>query len=119
MPIKESKEFAKIAEGLETLADGIGIHSTEVDFPTTLKELDVRDQRQGLEKIRGDYEKAQSLADQKHQDYDVLFKNATSKLASAQRMLQGFHGLRSQTLKDYGFQPPKPGGKTGPRTPKA
>jgi hypothetical protein len=115
MPLKESKEFAKTAEGLETLADGIGIHTTEVDFPVTLKEQDIRTQRLSLEKIRGEYEKAQSLADQKSKDYETQLKTASTKIAAAQRILQGYHGLRSQLLKDYGFQPPKPSGRKGKR----
>ena len=118
MPLKESKEFTSVAEGLEALADGIKIHSGETDFPATLKEMVIRNQKQSLEDIRGTYEKAQSLANQKHKDYDAQLKNAVTKLAAAQRLMQGFYGLRSQVLKDFGLQPPKPSGKKGKRTPK-
>jgi uncharacterized protein with von Willebrand factor type A (vWA) domain len=118
MPLKESKEYAKVAEELENLADGIEIHYAETDFPTALKEQDVRNEKKSLEDDRAAYEKAQALADKKYEVYEAQLKEAKAKLASAQRTLQGFHGLRSQTLKDYGFQPPKPSGKKGKRVPK-
>jgi chaperonin cofactor prefoldin len=119
MPIKECKEYAKTAEELETLADGIGIHYTETDFPAALKEQDVRSLKKSLEDDREVYEKAQAHADKKHEVYEARLKVCKVKIADAQRTLQGFHGLRSQILKDYGFQPPKMSGKKGKRTPKA
>ncbi|MFH0867495.1 MAG: hypothetical protein V1904_14985 [Bacteroidota bacterium] len=118
MPTNESKEYAKTAEGLEALADGVHIHNAEPNFPLTLNEQDIRTQKQNLENIREAYEKAQSKADQLHKDYEAQLKKGEEKIAAAQRTLQGFHGLRSQVLKDYGFQPPKPGGRKGKRPPK-
>lgn len=115
MPTNESKEYAKAAEGLETLADGVHIHYTETDFPLTLNEQDIRLQKNELENIREAYEKAQALADQKHKEYEAQLKAAKEKIAASQRILQGHYGLRSQKLKDFGFQPPKPGGRKGPR----
>ena len=118
MPIKESKIFTSVAEGLNTLADGVKIHSSESGFPSTLKEVELRKQQQYLEDLRNGYEKAQALADKKSAEYNALLKTAETTLASAQRSLQGYYGLKSITLKDFGFQPPKTGGKKGHREPK-
>jgi hypothetical protein len=54
------------------------------------------------------YEKAQSQADQAYAAYATQVKAVKDKLASAQRLLQGTYGLRSEVLKDFGFRPPKP-----------
>jgi hypothetical protein len=119
MPLKASKQFSETAEALETLADGVKIHSGETNFPATLVEADIREEKGDLETLREDYEKAQAAADKKYGVYKKKFDSCNTNISSAQRTLQGFYGLRSQTLKDFGFQPPKPGGKKGPHTPSA
>jgi len=118
MPLKESKEFTKIAEALNTLADGVKAHCKETDFPSVLKETEIRKEQTVLEDSREAYEKAQIIADKKSAEYNALLKAGETKLATAQRLLQGFYGLRSITLKDFGFQPPKPGGRKGKHEPK-
>jgi hypothetical protein len=118
MPIKESKEFEKTAEELGTLSDGIHIHAGEAKFPASLDETDVKNRKSMLETARKDYEKAQTVADEKHKEFETLLKTEKAFVAGAQRILQGYYELRSQYLKDFGFQPPKPGGKKGPRLPK-
>jgi len=118
MPLKDSKEFAENAEALETLADGVKIHSGETDFPAKVKETVIRDQKTKLENDRETFEKSQAKADQDGEVYKATLKASKTMIADDQRALQSFYGLRSQTLKDFGFQPPKPGGKRGPRTPK-
>ena len=118
MPLKDSKEFAKTAEALETLADGVKIHSGETDFPAKVKESVIRDQKELLEKDRETYEKSQAKADQDGEVYKATLKASKTMIADDQRAMQAFYGLRDQKLKDFGFRPPKPGGKRGPRTPK-
>jgi hypothetical protein len=118
MPLKDSKEFAGTAEALETLADGVQIHNGETDFPSKVKESEIRDQKLLLEKDREAFEKAQAKADQFGEVYKATLKASKTMIADDQRALQSFHGLRSEKLKDYGFQPPKPGGRRGPRPPK-
>jgi uncharacterized phage infection (PIP) family protein YhgE len=116
MPVKESKEFSVLSQQLEAVADGIKLHSKEQNFPDVLKEQEIRDLKKKLEDSREAYEKTQAEADQKHNTYEGILKQAQNKVSGAQRILQGFHGLRSELLKDYGFTPPKPGGKKGKRT---
>jgi len=118
MPLKDNKEFSETAEGLESLADGIKKHSGEPNFPPTLVEAATREKKVALEDKRETFEKSDAKANQDHVVYKDELTGAKEYRASAQRALQAFYGLRSQTLKDFGFQPPKPGGKKGPRTPK-
>jgi hypothetical protein len=118
MPIKESKEYEKTAEELGTIGDGIHIHAGEDKFPPSLDETDVRNRKSMLETARKNYEKAQADADQKHKDFEAVLKTEKAFVSGAQRILQGYYALRSQYLKDFGFQPPKISGKKGPRLPK-
>jgi ABC-type Fe3+-citrate transport system substrate-binding protein len=117
MPIKESKLYAKTAEELDNVASGIVLHSSEPNFPTILNEQQIRADKKNLEDSRQDYEKTQAPADAKHKIYEDALKNATTKLANAQRFLIAYYGIHSQVLKDFGFQPSKTGGKKGKRTP--
>jgi len=118
MPKKDSKEFDSAAEELESMADGTHTHSGETDFPSKVKEQEMRDMKEKLENDRQDYDKTQALADQKSETFKATLKKAKTMLADNERALQSFYGLRSLTLKDFGLVPPKPGGRKGPRTPK-
>lgn len=71
-----------------------------------------------LEDQREAYEGFQTSADKAYKEYDKLYKQAVALIGDAQRTLRGYHGLRSDDLKDYGFTPPKPGGRRGPRVKK-
>ncbi len=97
------------------MADGIKKHAAEEKFPASLVEKEVRDARTDLEETRGVYEKLQAEADQAYKTYIKLLAKDDALVAAAQRMLQGFYGLRSVLLKDFGFTPPKPGGRKGTR----
>lgn len=118
MPIEGSAQYNATSGALEKLADGIKKHAAEDKFPASLNEKATRDQRTHLEDVRGVYEKLQAEADQGYKEYLKFLKKSNETVSAAQRMLQGFHGLRSELLKDYGFTPPKPGGRKGPRKPK-
>ncbi len=118
MPIIGSAEYNATSGALEKLADGIKKHAAEAKFPASLVEEEVRDVRTDLEDTRETYEKAQAEADQAYKTYSKLLTKDNALVAAAQRMLQGFYGLRSELLKDFGFTPPKPGGRKGPRGPR-
>ena len=118
MPVEGSKEYALSSSALENLADGIKKHAKDTDFPPHLSEKTIRDQRSELEGVRETYETAQAEADQAYKAYAKFLKKSDDAVSAAQRTLQGYHGLRSELLKDYGFSPPKPGGRKGPRKPK-
>lgn len=118
MPVEGSKEYALSSSALENLADGIKKHAKDDKFPAFLSEKGIREQRTSLEDVRETYEKSQAEADQAYDVYSKFRKKCDGTVASAQRTLQGYHGLRSELLKDYGYSPPKPGGRKGPRKPK-
>lgn len=115
MPLTKSKQFGEISVRLEKMADGVAIHNKEAIFPVQLKEKDLRDKRTNLENLRQTYEELQTKARLAYDEYANSAQKLEEELSKNESALYGSYGKKNQVLTDFGLEPWKKTGKTGPR----
>ncbi len=115
MATLNNKEFNTTVEKFEKMADGAKLHSADADFPGTITEAGLRDNKTAVENAREAYEQAENAARIKFDEYQSVIKDANSKYSNFATQLYGFYGKKNQVVADFGLEPYKTGGRKGPR----
>lgn len=121
MPVVGGKGFSLLSGSLERLADGVKQHGKGKDYPSHLKEPELRRERAKLEDLRESYESLQAQADAASTAYRQQATAMKRRVSSAVKSLLGFYedGVAAdqrQALLDHGITPPKRSGARARKT---
>ncbi|MBL8150325.1 MAG: hypothetical protein JNN15_10415 [Blastocatellia bacterium] len=100
-----SREYDTLTQRLERMADGISKHKTEKNFPSHIKEEDIRGKRKELEDSRSKYEALAQQASKAYDEYKKHFDICNRELAKYDDTIRGFYGKSSPMVNDFGTKP--------------
>ncbi|MBL8151212.1 MAG: hypothetical protein JNN15_14910 [Blastocatellia bacterium] len=100
-----SREYDALVQRLERMADGIGRHKEEKNFPAHLNEEEVRSKRASLEAARAKYESFFQEASKAYDEYKEVFDDCNKELSKCDDTIRGFYGRTNPVVPDFGTKP--------------
>lgn len=107
MATELNRMHSDLTSKLENLAEGVRKHSAEPDFPSSVKEEDIRAMRAELEALRTSYKETRTLVRIKHDEYKTRFEVSDKEHAKLASLLYASFGKKNQVLADFGLTPHK------------
>jgi len=107
MPIRSNRTHSYLTSKLDNMAEGILKHSTKADFPTNVKEEDIRAMRSELDTLRIMYKEFNTETRIKYREYMVRFEAFNKKHAQLASLIYASFGKKNQVLADFGLKPHK------------
>ncbi|MCI0513692.1 hypothetical protein L0128_10805 [candidate division KSB1 bacterium] len=108
MSMLNLKRFSELIAKLERLADGVGLHQKEANFPAVLSETEFRQGKTELEDKRQQYDELINRARQAYDSYYAAYEKWSMIVRNSNTMIYGLYGKKNQVVADFGLAPHRP-----------